>query len=170
MTYLFLHLIMHSLLFLSPDWFTFCHVPSLLYKFTRGKGQCSKRQTILSVLAVHRPFYISIGIYIVHLHTVQALFTVPHSRSHTLLEIFLGAIAEYPSIRFEVLSMFFLSTRLRSEIFKTTKKMRNSKPYHNLILSVFEITYILHNTRFATFYIISLQHFTKYVFMRHFFV
>ena len=28
------------------------------------KGQCSKRQTILSALAVHRPFYISICIFI----------------------------------------------------------------------------------------------------------
>ena len=34
MTYLFLHLIMHLLLFLSPDWLTFCHV-IISYKFTR---------------------------------------------------------------------------------------------------------------------------------------
>ena len=33
MTYLFLHPIMH-LLFLSPDWLTFCHV-IISYKFTR---------------------------------------------------------------------------------------------------------------------------------------
>ena len=32
--------------------------------FSLTKGQRSKRQTILSVLAVHRPFYISIYIYI----------------------------------------------------------------------------------------------------------
>ena len=32
--------------------------------FPLTKGQCSKRQTILSVLAVHRPFYISILFYI----------------------------------------------------------------------------------------------------------
>ena len=32
MTYLFLHPIMHLLLFLSPDWLTFCHVIiSLIY-------------------------------------------------------------------------------------------------------------------------------------------
>ena len=34
MTYLFLHPIMHLLLFLSPDWLTFCHV-IISYKFTR---------------------------------------------------------------------------------------------------------------------------------------
>ena len=34
--------------------------PNRLYTLT--KGQCSKRWTILSVLAVHRPFYISICI------------------------------------------------------------------------------------------------------------
>ena len=68
MTYLFLHPIMHLLLFLSPDWLTFCHViishinslgSLFIFCFSLTKGQCSKRQTILSVLAVHRPFYIS---------------------------------------------------------------------------------------------------------------
>ena len=34
MTYLFLHLIMHLLLFLSPDWLTFCPV-IISYKLTR---------------------------------------------------------------------------------------------------------------------------------------
>ena len=34
MTYIFLHPIMHLLLFLSPDWLTFCHV-IISYKFTR---------------------------------------------------------------------------------------------------------------------------------------
>ena len=69
MTYLFLHPIMHLLLFLSPDWLTFCHViisyinslgSLFIFCFSLTKGQCSKHQTILSVLAVHRPFYISI--------------------------------------------------------------------------------------------------------------
>ena len=35
MTYLFLHHIMHLLMFLSPDSVTFCHIISLFYKFTR---------------------------------------------------------------------------------------------------------------------------------------
>ena len=39
-------------------------IPSLAYRdsfgFSLTKGQCSKRYTMLSVLAVHRPFYISI--------------------------------------------------------------------------------------------------------------
>ena len=34
MTYLFLHPIMHLLLFLSPDWLAFCHV-IISHKFTR---------------------------------------------------------------------------------------------------------------------------------------
>ena len=48
-------------------------------------------------------------------NAVHALFTVPHSRSYTLLRIVLGAITEYPFI-FEVLTMFFPSTWLRREI------------------------------------------------------
>ena len=58
----------------SPDWFTFClshdylsSINSLVFSFIFGfsltKGNCSKRYTILSVLAVHRPFYISIYIH-----------------------------------------------------------------------------------------------------------
>ena len=58
-----------------------CHILCLLTKiekciswfFSLTKGQCSKRQTILSVLAVHRPFYISIciSIYILLALAVQ---------------------------------------------------------------------------------------------------
>ena len=34
-----------------------------IFFFSLTNGQCSKRQTVLSVLAVHRPFYISICIF-----------------------------------------------------------------------------------------------------------
>ena len=78
MTYLFLHLIVHCyihlllLLFLSPDQLIFCHmitsyINSLIFLFifcfSLTKGQRSKHQTLLlSVSAVHQPFYISICI------------------------------------------------------------------------------------------------------------
>ena len=48
MTYLFLHLIMHLLLFLSPDWLTFCHV--IIYKFTRFFLFVSDEGTMLETL------------------------------------------------------------------------------------------------------------------------
>ena len=50
------------------------HQSFLRLVFSRTKGQRSKRQTILSVLAVHRPFYISICIST--LPTQHTTFTV----------------------------------------------------------------------------------------------
>ena len=57
MTYLFLHPIMHLLLFLSRDYLSYIDSLGFLFifYFSLTKGQCS----ILSVVAVHRPFYIS---------------------------------------------------------------------------------------------------------------
>ena len=73
MIYLFLHLIMHYYAFvivsltwlayfLSHDYLSYINSLGFLFIFcfSLTKGQRSKRYTILSVLAVHRPFYISI--------------------------------------------------------------------------------------------------------------
>ena len=85
MTYLFLHPIMHLLLFLSPDWLTFCHViishinslvSLFIFCFSLTKGQCSKRQTILSVLAVHQCFYISIYISTLPTHHTTFIYNI----------------------------------------------------------------------------------------------
>ena len=75
MTYLFLHLIMHYYAFVivSLTWLAYfmshdylSYINSLgflfIFYFSLTKGQCSKRYTLLSVLAVHRPFHISICI------------------------------------------------------------------------------------------------------------
>ena len=104
MTYLFLHLIIH-LLFLSPDWLTFyhmiiSHINSLVFLFifcfSLTKGQCSKRQTLLSVSAVHRPFYISIYISTLPTqHTTLTLYSgvyYPYQRICTKFQYFLSVI------------------------------------------------------------------------------
>ena len=92
MTYLFLHPIMHLLLFLSPDWLTFCHliishINSLgslfIFCFSLTKGQCSKRQTILSVLAVHRPFYFDLYLYF----AMYVLIYFERNRCYTIIYI-----------------------------------------------------------------------------------
>ena len=102
MTYLFLHPIMHLLLFLSPDWLTFCHViishmnslvSLFIFCFSLTKGQCSKRQTILSALAVHRPFYISICISTLPTqHTTFINIDTPWLRAGPRLYIIAGSV------------------------------------------------------------------------------
>ena len=64
---------MHLLLFLSFDWLTFCHkiIPLIIslgflfiyFLFLSDEGPMLETlDYILSVLAVHRPFYISISL------------------------------------------------------------------------------------------------------------
>ena len=94
MTYLFLHLILcicywfsHLIGLLSATWLS--HVSSLgflfIFCFSLTKGQCSKRWTILSVLAVHRPFSICFfTVVMVYIYTIRCFFTVVTVYTYTV--------------------------------------------------------------------------------------
>ena len=92
--YALLCIIMHLLLFLSPDWLIFCHmIISLSYKFTRffiyfpflsAEGptfETGQRSLDLSVSAAHchQPFHISICISTLprqHAHYIYCIMDV----------------------------------------------------------------------------------------------